>query len=190
VVSGFTQQHDIVKAAIDASGSGRGLSDTDIGTSLESALRLFSHREYVGPRAVLLVSDGGAHLTQEMRTTLSNLIQRERVALYWIYLRSFGSRGLMASADLGDDQAESVPEHFLHKFFQSTGMFYRAYEAENTDAMQRAIEDISRLENRPLRYLDVQPIEPLDRPLLWAAFAFAALLLLSRIRLGPTAPAK
>jgi mxaC protein len=109
VVSGFTQEHDIVKAAIEASGSGRGLSDTDIGTSLETALRLFSNRAYVGPRVVLLVSDGGAHLTPEIRSTLTNLIRRERVSLYWIYLRSFGSRGLMANAELGEDQAESVP---------------------------------------------------------------------------------
>jgi mxaC protein len=184
IVSGFTQQHDIIKAAIEATGTGRGLSDTDIGTSLEAALRLFSNRQYVGPRAVLLVSDGGAHLTPEMRTTLTNLIRRERVALYWIYLRSYGSRGLMANAELGDDQAESVPEHFLHKFFQSTGMFYRAYEAESPDAMERAIEDIRRLENRPLRYLEVQPLEPLDRQLLWAAAALAALLLLSQVTLG------
>ncbi|HZH05796.1 MAG TPA: vWA domain-containing protein [Lautropia sp.] len=181
VVSGFTQEHDIVKAAIEASGSGRGLSDTDIGTSLETALRLFSNRAYVGPRVVLLVSDGGAHLTPEIRSTLTNLIRRERVSLYWIYLRSFGSRGLMANAELGEDQAESVPEHFLHKFFQSTEMFYRAYEAESPDAMQLAIEDIRRLENRPLRYLEVQPIESLDRPLLWAALACAALVLLSQL---------
>ena len=180
VVSDFTQRHDIVKAAIEASGTGRGLSDTDIGTSLDAALRLFTGRQYVGPRVVLLVSDGGAHLTQEMRSNLTNLIRRERVALYWIYLRSFGSPGLMANAELGENQAESVPEHFLHKFFQSTGMFYRAYEAESSDAMERAIEDISRLENRPLRYLEVQPIEPLDRPLLWFACGSAALLLLSQ----------
>lgn len=184
VVNAFTQRHDIVKAAIQASGTGRGLSDTDIGTSLEAALRLFSNRQYVGPRVVLLVSDGGAHLTPEMRSTLTNLIRRERVALYWIYLRSFGSRGLMANAELGEDQAESVPEHFLHKFFQSTGMFYRAYEAESNDAMERAIEDIGRLENRPLRYLELQPLEPLDRPLLWVALALAGMLLLSQVTLG------
>jgi mxaC protein len=118
-----------------------------------------------------------------VRGTLTRLIRKERVAVYWIYLRSFGSRGLMASAELGEDQAESVPEHFLHKFFESTGSFYRAYEAESSDAMAHAIEDISRLENRPLRYLEVQPIEPLDRPLLWAAVLLAALLLLSQVTL-------
>lgn len=184
VVSHFTQQHDIVKAAIDASGTGRGLSDTDIGTALEAALGLFRDRQYVGPRVVLLVSDGGAHLTPQVRSTLANLIRRERVALYWIYLRSFGSRGLMANDELGEDQAESVPEHFLHKFFQSTGMFYRAYEAESTDAMAQAIADISRLEDRPLRYQEVQPIEPLGRPLLWLALLAAALLLASQLTVG------
>lgn len=184
VVSSFTQEHDIIKAAIAASGTGRGLSDTDIGTSLEAGLRLFTDRQYVGPRVVLLVSDGGAHITPQMRSKLTNLIRRERVAIYWIYLRSFGSPGLMANAELGEDQAESVPEHFLHKFFQSSGMFYRAYEAESTDAMARAIADIGRLENRPLRYFDIQPIEPLDRPLLWAALAMALLLLASHLTFG------
>jgi mxaC protein len=189
VVSDFTQQHDIVKAAIEASGVGRGLSDTDIGTALEAALRLFSGRPYVGPRVVLLVSDGGAHLTPQVRSTLANLIRRERVSIYWIYLRSFGSRGLMANAELGEDQAESVPEHFLHKFFQSTGMFYRAYEAESPDAMAQAIEDIGRLENRPLRYQEVQPIEPLDRPLLALALVMGLLLLASQVTLdGRRAP--
>ena len=184
VVSDFTQQHDIVMAAIEASGAGRGLSDTDIGSALEASLRLFSDRPYIGPRVVLLVSDGGAHLTPQVRTTLANLIRRERVSIYWIYLRSFGSRGLMANAELGDDQAESVPEHFLHKFFQSTGMFYRAYEAESPDAMAQAIEDIGRLENRPLRYQEVQPIEPLDGPLLGFALAMGLLLLASQVTLG------
>ncbi len=181
IVSDFTQQHDIVKAAINASGTGRGLSDTDIGTALEAALRLFSDRTYVGPRVVLLVSDGGAHLTPQVRSTLANLIRRERVSIYWIYLRSFGSRGLMANAELGDDQAEAVPEHFLHKFFQSTGTFYRAYEAESPDAMARAIEDIGRLENRPLRYQEVRPVEPLERPLAAFALAMAVLLLASQV---------
>jgi mxaC protein len=184
IVSDFTQQHDIVRAAIDASGTGRGLSDTDIGTALEAALRLFSDRPYVGPRVVLLVSDGGAHLTPQVRGTLANLIRRERVSIYWIYLRSFGSRGLMANAELGEDQAEAVPEHFLHKFFQSTGMFYRAYEAESGDAMARAIEDIGRLENRPLRYQQVQPVEPLDRPLLAFAVVAGTLLLASQVTVG------
>ena len=184
IVSDFTQQHDIVKAAIEASGTGRGLSDTDIGTALEAALRLFSDRPYVGPRVVLLVSDGGAHLTPPVRSTLANLIRRERVSIYWIYLRSFGSRGLMANAALGEDQAEAVPEHFLHKFFQSTGMFYRAYEAESRDAMAQAIDDIGRLENRPLRYQQVQPIEPLDRPLLGIALLAGTLLLASRVTVG------
>ena len=184
IVSDFTQQHDIVRAAIDASGTGRGLSDTDIGTALEAALRLFSDRPYVGPRVVLLVSDGGAHLTPQVRGTLANLIRRERVSIYWIYLRSFGSRGLMANAELGEDQAEAVPEHFLHKFFQSTGMFYRAYEAESGDAMARAIEDIGRLENRPLRYQQVQPVEPLDRPLLAFSVVAGTLLLASQVTVG------
>ncbi len=176
LVSDFSQGHAVVRAGVDVSATGRGLSETNIGTALVAALRLFANRPYVGQRVILLVSDGGARLAPDMREQLTRTIRRERVAVYWIYLRSRRSPGLLADRELTPDQQDAVPEHFLHRFLQSTGMPYRAYEAESRDAVARAIEDIKRVEDRPLRYSDTPPDSPLERPLLAIAFALLALL--------------
>jgi mxaC protein len=176
LVSDFSHSHAVVRAGVDVSASGRGLSETNIGAALAAALRLFADRPYIGPRVILLVSDGGARLAPETREQLTRAIRRERVAIYWIYLRSRRSPGLLADRELTTDQQDAVPEHFLHRFLQSTGMPYRAYEAESRDAMARAIEDIKRVEDRPLRYSASPPDSPLERPLLVAAFALLAML--------------
>jgi mxaC protein len=176
LVGDFSERHALVRAGIDVSAAGRGLSETLLGPSLVAALRLFAERPYVGQRVVLLVSDGGTRLTPEMREQLTRTIRRERVAVYWIYLRSRHSPGLLADRELTPDQQDAVPEHFLHRFLQSTGMPYRAYEAASPDAMARAIEDIKRTEDRPLRYTETPPDTPLERPLLWVAAVLLALL--------------
>lgn len=165
-ISSFTSEHGVIQAAIAASQTGRGISDTELGQALESALNLFAERPFIGPRALMLVSDGGARLDVATRERLQRLIDQTRVGLYWIYLRSFRSPGLQPDRELSESEKETVPEHFLHRFFQSTGTFYRAYEAESPDAMQTAIEDIKRLEDRPIRYSEMRPVENLDRPLL------------------------
>ena len=140
-VLSFTQKQDMIQAAIAAGGVGRGLSETDIGRGLLAAADYFDQRAYTGSRLILMVSDGGAQLEPEMRERLTTLLKRHRIALYWIYIRSAGSRGLQAQA--GDSEAmETAPERSLHRFFQSIGMPYRAYEAEDPEALQRAIADV------------------------------------------------
>lgn len=174
----LTGEHAAIQSAIAASSFGRGLSETDLGLALPAALNVFRDRPYIGSRIVLLVSDGGAHLDVDTRAALVRQLRKERAAIYWIYLRSFRSPGLMADKTLSDSEAESVPEHFLHKFFQSTGAAYRAYEAENPDSMQRAIADIARLENRPLRYVETVPRVELDRLCYLIGLSAAGLLAL------------
>ncbi len=176
LVSGFSESNAVVSAGIDVSATGRGLSETHLGPALLSALGLFADRPYVGQRAILLVSDGGTRLTLDLREQLTRTIRRERVAVYWIYLRSRNSPGLLADRELAPDLQDAVPEHFLHRFLQSTGMPYRAYEASSPDAMAQAIEDIKRAEDRPLRYAETPPDTPLERPLLALALTFLLLL--------------
>lgn len=173
----LTGDHQAVRAAIEASSISRGLSETDMGLGLSAALRMFDNRPYIGSRIVLLVSDGGAHLDVDTRNALIRQLRKQRAALYWIYLRSARSPGLLADQSLTEAQAETVPEHALHKFFDSTGAPYRAYQAENPDAMKRAIDDIAALEDRPLRYTEQVPEVPLQRQCF--AVALGALLLLS-----------
>ena len=93
-VLGFTHHGEVIQAAIAAGNIGRGLSETNIGLALESALDLFTDRPYTGSRIVLLVSDGGDRIDPDLRERLSHQARKQRAAIYWIYLRSANSPGL------------------------------------------------------------------------------------------------
>jgi mxaC protein len=175
-VMGFTRAQAVIQAAIAATQTERGLSDTDIGRALDSGLDLFENKPYAGSRILLLVSDGGARLDVDVRERLKARAQRSRVSIYWIYLRGFRSPGLQADVTLGADSADSVPEHFLHRYFGEIGVPYKAYESDEPDAMKRAVEDISRLENQPLRYVDALPRQPIADWFLGTALLATVLL--------------
>lgn len=176
----FTEKPEAVKAAIAAGQVGRGISETDIGQALQEGLAFFEQRPYTGSRILMLVSDGGDHLDAVARERLTTLMQRYRVSLYWIYIRSSRSPGLSEAEGLSPENAEAVPEYFLHSYFKNLGVPYRAYEAENPDALERAVADVSRLENLPITYTDTVP-RASYAPLAYALAAGAvALLCLAR----------
>lgn len=160
-VLAFTQKPEVIQAAIAAGNIGRGLSETDIGLALLSGLHYFEDRAYTGSRILLLVSDGGDRIDPELRERIAQLAKKARVAVYWIYLRTANSPGLMAGdqppANVETSLADTVPEYFLHRFFQSLGTPYRAYEAENPEALRHAIDEVNRLENLPITYVDTLP---------------------------------
>jgi mxaC protein len=173
-VLNFTHKPAVIDAAISASGIGRGLGDTDIGRALVAAASAFADRPYSASRVIVLVSDGGAQLDPETRREIQSLFKRFRVSLYWIYLRSFGSPGIAADGELAPSAADTVPERFLHKFFLGLPTPYRAYEAEDPQALEHAMNDIGRLERFPIRYREVLPRRDLSR---WA-YAVALVLTL------------
>jgi mxaC protein len=171
----FTSKTAIVQAAIAAGDAGRGVADTDIGLAMEAALDMFEGRPYAGSRLVMLVSDGGDHVSPDMRERIAELARRHRVGIDWIYIRSALSPGLADEAAAGA-ASDTVPEYFLHRFFRDIGVPYRAYEAEDPQALQAAIDDIDRLENLPLTYYDTVPRRDLA---VWGyGVALAAALLL------------
>ena len=173
----FTQKQEVIQSAIAASAAGKGIGDTNLGLGLERALSLFEGRPYSGSRIILLVSDGGAHLDVDTRERLTRLFRHERVSLYWIYIRSFRSPGLLADRDVDAKTADTVPEHFLHKFFSGLGTPYRAYEAENPEALQKAIDDVNRIERLPIQFTEVLPRRDLSQKCYGAALGCALLLL-------------
>ncbi len=179
----FTQHHDTVLAAIDASGVGRGLGNTDIGRALLAGAANFDGRSYLGSRAILLISDGGAQLDPEMRERLDDSLRRHRVGIYWIYLR--GTRGHKLKLDGAGGQAAKAtavtdewPEQSLHDYFASLKLPYRVYEAEKPEAVQRAIDDFGRVEQHPIVYAEIQPRRDL-LPLAAGGALIALLLLLA-----------
>jgi len=156
----FTARPDVVQAAIGASNEGRGLAETDVGAALLAAVSQFDGHDYNGSRVIVLVSDGGAELDAATQTRIAAALRRDHVVLYWLYLRTHRSPGLLAESDLPPEQQAQVPEHFLHVFFSHMGTPYRAYEAEDPAELGRAIDDVDRLERFPIRY--VEPVAPHD----------------------------
>ena len=166
----FTQKQAAVQAAIRAADVGRGLADTDIGHALSAAGERFSDRVYTGSRIVLLVSDVGGQIEPDLRKYITQLYRRNRVALYWVYIKSYYSPPLTGPIDTENEDA--IPERFLNKFFGTIGIPYHAYEAQNPEALKRAIEDVGRLEAHPITLTDTAPRRDLSPPL----FALALLL--------------
>ena len=171
---------DAEERRIEAGNVGRGLSETNIGRALEVALEMFEGRPYNGSRIIMLVSDGGDRMDPDTREALSKMARRQRVSIYWLYLRSANSPGLTLAEGDSDAAAESVPEILLHDFFNSLQTPYRAYEASDSRALERAIEDVNRQEKLPITYDELVPRRELAP---WAhALALAAVLLLLAAR--------
>jgi mxaC protein len=174
----FTSKSEVIQAAIEAGNIGRGLSETHIGRALEAALEAFEGRPYTGSRIIMLVSDGGDRLDEDTRERLVHQTRKQRVSIYWLYLRSANSPGLTLAAGDSAAAADSVPELLLHQFFQSLETPYRAYEAGDSAALQKAIDDVNRLEKLPITYHDLVPRRDLA-PVLHALALGAVLLLLA-----------
>jgi mxaC protein len=172
----FTARAEAVQAAIVAGNVGRGLSETHIGLALEAALQAFEGRPYTGSRIVLLVSDGGDRLDAETRERLLHLTRKLRTSLYWVYLRSANSPGLERGGQPGEAD-DVIPELALHRFFGTLETAYRAYEASDSQALQRAIEDVDRLEKLPIAYEDLVPRRELAPWLMALALALVVVLL-------------
>ena len=172
----FTQHGEVVQAGITAGGTGPGLSSTDVGRALLAAIAEFDVREYTGSRAILLVSDGGAQLDPPTRRRITAGMTRNRIALYWLYLRSING----ASLDDTDPQADSIAEVALHHFFQSMGTSYHAYQVSEPKDLVQAVADVGKQQNLPLDYLERIPRQGYAK----VCFALAALACLALLGLG------
>jgi mxaC protein len=152
----LTDKTDPIQAAITAGNVGRGLTDTDVGNGIVAAARLFDDQPYTGSRLVLLISDGGARLDLATRKRIANLLQRNRVALYWIYISSRNSPAMEVAS--GQNPAdEAAPARTLHAFFNTLETPYRLFDAEDPDALATAVAEVNRLQSLPIRTFDLVP---------------------------------
>ncbi len=170
----LTQDLEAVNAAVLAL-EGRGHGITNIAPGLVMALDYFSGQPATGARIVLLVSDGAARIEPETADAIRQIFQDNQASLYWIYLRN--PRGTRLFEAPKNPNESTAPEYFLHQYFQSLGVPYRAYEAENPKALELAIADVEKLENRPLQYRQKLPRKDLSGRCLGAALACLLILL-------------
>ena len=154
----LTQDKAAILAAIQATRS-RGRGVTNIAPGLSMALDYFKDKPVTGSRVIMLVSDGAARIDQDTQTTLTQLFHQNKVLLYWIYLRN--ERSLSLKSLPSNANESTSPEYFLHRFFQNMGTPYRAFEAENSEALQDAIAEVGQLENKPIRYTEKIPRQSL-----------------------------
>lgn len=171
----LTDDREAVQAAIKSLGH-RGHGVTHIAPGLAMALDYFNGQPLTGSRIVLLVSDGAARMETETGDYLRQLFQDTQASLYWIYLRNPRSGRLTLAPENANESTS--PEYFLHQYFQSLGVPYQAYEAENPEAVRQAIADVEKLENRPLHYREKLPRED------WSDYCYGSALGCLLILLG------
>lgn len=174
----LSADHDAVTAAIRASAA-PGVGLTNIAAGLTMSLEQFKDRPVTGSRVVLLVSDGAAQIDARKQNQIRRLFAENRSALYWIFLRTAGGRG---PSDPPDPEAgfDPAPEYFLNEYFRDLGVPYRLYEADTPDALARAIADVARLQNQPLRYRETPPRQELGGLFMGISFLCSLLLLAAR----------
>ncbi|WP_334106976.1 vWA domain-containing protein [Methylobacillus sp.] len=143
---------EAVLAALRATEAG-GMGFTAVARGLGMALDYFEGRPVTGARAILLVSDGGAHLDVKTQDTLREMFHRQGASLYWVYLRSANGVSIKNIPPEEEDR-DAYPEYQLHEYFKTLGVNYHIYEAESPQAVEDALADISRLKNQPVKYYE------------------------------------
>lgn len=152
----LTDKSDPIQAAITAGNVGRGLTDTDVGSGIVAAAKLFDERPYTGSRLVMLISDGGARLDPATRKQIAGLLKHNRIALYWIYISSRNSPDIGTASD--QTQVDhTAPARTLHAFFNTLETPYRVFDAEDPDALATAIAEVNQLQSLPIHTFDVVP---------------------------------
>lgn len=173
----LTENKQAVAAAIEATAT-PGLAYTNISKGLAMALSFYrSSTTATGTRIILLVSDGAAAIDADNERKLRQWFYREPVRLYWIFLRGKNSPDIhTAPNDPREDNAQAMPERYLHLFFSSLNIPYRVYQADNPDAMEKAVAEIHDLEDLPLHYTEKIPREDLSGACYLGAMLFMLIL--------------
>jgi mxaC protein len=144
-----TTNRDAIHAAIVAATS-PSLNQTNIGAGLTEAVGLFDNIQNSGSRAVILLSDGAGKLSPRVKYLLSKRLKSRKLSIYWIMLREPGEPSIFSKDEYEEERTPS--SIMLHKYFQSLGLKYKAYEADNPETLQSAINDIDSREKKVIKY--------------------------------------
>ncbi len=156
----FTEDVTAVRAGIAATSIGRGLTETDIGRALLAGIEAFKDRAYTGSRVIVLVSDGGAVIDPPTQARIREGLAKERISLYFIYIRSATNSPDLYQDSVGPIEA-STPEWVLHGWFRTLRTPYRVFQASDPASIDAAVTALDRQQNLPL---DVRRTHPACRP--------------------------
>jgi mxaC protein len=128
-------------------------------------------------------------IDRKVQEALRAAFARRPINLYWLFLRTEGTPGISTVPAPGEeDTPQAMPERHLDKFFKSLGITYRAFEAENPEAIRGAIAEIGKLERSPITYFERIPHEDMKARAFGVALAALLVLLaakVSEVRLVP-----
>lgn len=176
-VSPFTDDVRIIEAGLNATGIGRGPSETNMGLALLTAIESFEGRSYTGSRAIILVSDGGARLEQAVQEKIKNGLNRLGISLYFVYIQSSPNSPDLERLGLQSDS--TVEEIGLHFFFKQLEVEYQVFQANDPESMEKAVKSIDAQQNLPLTYMERLP--RVDYSQQCFALALASCLILAAI---------
>lgn len=170
----ITTNRDAIHAAIDAATS-PSLNQTNIGAGLTEGVGLFDKIQSSGSRAIILLSDGAGKLSPRVKFLLSERLKSRGLSIYWIVLREPGDASIFSKDEY---EAERVPNSIqLHKYFQSLNLKYKAYEADNPETLQSAIQDIDSREKKAIKYTETIAGYDYSRVFIVLALVLGVLLL-------------
>ncbi len=175
----FTEDVAAIRAGLSAASVGRGLSETNVGSALLAGIEAFQGRAYTGSRVIVLVSDGGAVLDPPIEARIRDGLARERINLYFIYIRSATNSPDLEQESVGPIQA-STPEWVLHNFFKTLQSPYRVFQAKDPAAIGAAVAAVGAQQNLPLIYQARIPRVDLRGALFMLAAGAGTLLLALR----------
>jgi mxaC protein len=176
----LTYNKEAIRATVNASALGKGLSETNIAKALVAAAQMYNGQTYRGSRIVVLVSDGGQEFSDEDKQTIAELYKQHNLTLYWLYMRSI--TGMTLDAKPGDNQLwTNKPERKLNTFFKSIDINYRAFEVGSMKAFSEAMDTIDKQQYQTLIVQETLPKEEKSRPFLWVAILTIIILMLAQI---------
>lgn len=146
--SKITKNRDYTFAAIDAA-TGSSINQTNIGSGITSGLFMFSEIETTGSQALVLLSDGAGKISKRVKQRIAEMLNEKKINFYWIIIREPNDVSLFSGNTYLEGREPTVIK--LDKFFKTLNTEYKAYEAENPDALSSAIADIDQKEKKPIK---------------------------------------
>ena len=173
--SKITKNRSYTYAAIDAA-TRSSVNQTNIGSGISSGLFMFSEIETTGSQALVLLSDGAGKISKRVKNKISTIFSEKKINLYWIIIKEPNDVSLFSGNTYLEGREPTIIK--LEKFFKSLNTEYKAYEAENPDALSSAIKDIDSKEKRPIEIKRDLPGKNYNPLLLKILLTFLVILLL------------